>query len=81
MEILKDLQSTLGAVGDIREANRASPVFNHLSTVSEGIAMLGWIAYDNKPYEYVTEMLGSAQFYGNRVLREYKEKLESFLHR
>ncbi|MCJ1232148.1 hypothetical protein MMC14_000097 [Varicellaria rhodocarpa] len=74
MEILKDLQSTMGAVSDIREANRASPLFNHLSTVSEGIAMLGWITYDSKPFDYVTETLSSAQYHGNRVLREFKDK-------
>ena len=74
MEILRETQSTMGAVSDIREANRASPLFNHLSTVSEGIAMLGWITIDPKPADYVTETLGSAQFYGNRVLKEYKDK-------
>ena len=74
MEILKDLQSTMGAVSDIREANRASPFFNHLSTVSEGIAMLGWITYDSKPFDYVTDTLSSAQYHGNRVLMEFKDK-------
>lgn len=74
MEILKDLQSTMGAVNDIREANRGSPFFNHLTTVSEGIAMLGWITIDPKPADYVTDTLGSAQYNGNRVLREYKDK-------
>ena len=27
-----------------------------------------------KPADYVTEILGSTQFYGNRVIKEYKEK-------
>ena len=79
MEILKELQSMMGAVNDIREANRASPLFTHLTTVSEGIAVLGWITIDPKPAEYVTEVLGSAQFYGNRIIKEYKEK--SVAHR
>ena len=64
----------MGAVNDIREANRASPLFTHLTTVSEGIAMLGWITIDPKPADYVSEVLGSAQFYGNRVIKEYKER-------
>ncbi|KAL2049618.1 hypothetical protein ABVK25_010078 [Lepraria finkii] len=74
MEILKELQSMMGAVNDVREANRASPLFTHLTTVSEGIAMLGWITVDPKPADFVTECLSSAQFYGNRIIKEYKEK-------
>ena len=77
MEILKDLQSMMGAVNDIREANRASPLFTHLTTVSEGIAVLGWITIDPKPVDYVSEMLSSAQFYGNRIITLNKEKLVS----
>ena len=64
----------MGAVNDIREGNRASPQFTHLTTVSEGIAVLGWITIDPKPAEYVSEVLSSAQFYGNRIIKEYKEK-------
>lgn len=75
MEVLKELQSTMGSVNDIREANRGSPVFNHLTTVSEGVAVLGWITMDPKPANFITDALGSAEFYGNRVLKEYKEKL------
>ncbi|MCJ1291109.1 hypothetical protein MMC34_002652 [Xylographa carneopallida] len=74
MEILKELQSTIGIVNDIRVANRGSPYFNHLTTVSEGIAMLGWVTIDPKPVDFVNETLSSAQFYGNRVLKEYKDK-------
>ncbi|KAL8653381.1 MAG: hypothetical protein Q9210_002131 [Variospora velana] len=74
MEVLKELQSTLGVVNDIREANRASPLFKHLTTVSEGINVLIWVANETKPVDLITEMLGSAQFWGNRVIQEYKEK-------
>ncbi|KAI4133596.1 MAG: hypothetical protein LQ338_000108 [Usnochroma carphineum] len=74
MEILKDLQSTMGVVNDIREANRASPLFKHLTTVSEGINVLTWVAYETKPVDIITEMLSSAQFWGNRVIQDYKEK-------
>lgn len=78
MEILKDLQSTMGAVNDIREANRASTLFTHLTTVSEGIAVLGWITIDPKPVDYISEMLSSAQFYGNRIINLHKEKYGLF---
>ena len=65
----------MGVVSDIRESNRGSTLFDHLSTVSEGIAMLGWIAIEPKPVAFIGDMLASTQFYGNRVIKEYKEKL------
>ena len=73
-EILKELQEMMGSVNDIRETNRGSPLFNHLSALSEGVSVLGWITVEPKPADYVTEILGSTQFYGNRVIKEYKEK-------
>ena len=74
METLKELQDILGAVDGIRIANRASPLSNHLATVSDGIPMLGWITLDHKPTDHVTEMLNASQFYGNRVTKEFKER-------
>ena len=74
MEILKELQSMMGAVNDLREANRGSPLFTHLTTVSEGIAVLGWITVDPKPVDYISEMLSSAQYHGNRIINQNKEK-------
>ena len=74
MEILKDLQESFGAVDGAREVNRGSPLSNHLATVSEGIPMLGWVTDEHRPADHVTEMLNAAQFYGNRVQKEYKDK-------
>lgn len=64
----------MSAVSDLREANRASPLFNHLSAVSEGSAILGWVAVEPKPVDFIKESFDSARFYGNRVIQEYKEK-------
>ena len=58
---------------ELREANRPSPLFAHLSAISEGIVALGWIV-ESRPADFVTDTLGGAQFYGNRVLKEYKDK-------
>lgn len=71
------MQVEMTKVSNIRENNRASPLFNHLSTVSEGIPGLAWVTYDAKPAKFVNEMVGAARFYGDRVLREYKEKCVS----
>lgn len=78
MEILKELQSTMGSVSDIRVASRGSPVFNHLTTVSEGIGLLGWITHEPSPAEFISNMLDSAKYHGNRVITEYREKLANF---
>ena len=74
VQILKEIQSGMGAVSDVREANRASPLFSHLSAVSEGSSILGWVAVEPKPVEFIKESFDSARFYGNRVIQEYKEK-------
>ena len=74
LEILKELQDIIEAVNEVRMANRASELFPHLSMVSEGVPMVGWVTMDRKPADYVTEMLNGAQFYGNKVLKDFKEK-------
>lgn len=74
MELLKPLQEMISAVSDIRDANRGKPFFNQLSAVSESIGVLAWVTVDPKPHKHVEESLGSAQYWGNRVLKEFKEK-------
>lgn len=72
-ELFTEIHRYTGIVDELREANRASPLFAHLSAISEGIVALGWIA-ESRPADFVTDTLGGAQFYGNRVLKEYKDK-------
>jgi adenylyl cyclase-associated protein len=73
-DMFKELQSKMGAVDDIRHANRQSPLFNHLNTVADGMSMIGWVTIEPKPVESVKNALDSAKFYGNRVYKEYKDK-------
>ncbi|KAK9767971.1 suppressor of rasval19 [Basidiobolus ranarum] len=73
-ELLKPTQMGLERITDIREKNRASPFYNHLSTVGEGIPALGWVAVEPAPAPYVEEMKCSATFYANRVIKEFKDK-------
>ncbi|MCJ1359613.1 MAG: hypothetical protein MMC33_009615 [Icmadophila ericetorum] len=74
MEILRELQETMGAVSELRELNRESPTIPYLTTVAEGIPMLGWITIEPKPADYVGETLSGAQYYGNRILKEHRNK-------
>ena len=73
-ELLKPLQDSIAVVTDLREANRGKPLFNQLSAVSESISVVAWVTIDSKPHKHVEESLGSAQYWGNRVLKEYKDK-------
>ncbi|KAJ3047457.1 F-actin-capping protein subunit alpha [Rhizophlyctis rosea] len=73
-ESFKPIQTAVEKVTSLREKNRPSPLFNHLSTVSEGIPALAWPLVEPAPVPYVGEMKDSAQFYANRVIKEFKDK-------
>ncbi|PHH69561.1 hypothetical protein CDD82_7669 [Ophiocordyceps australis] len=73
-ELLKPTNDALLAVESIKEANRDSSMHSNLSAVADGIIMLAWVTVENRPYKHVEESLGSAQFFGNRVLKEHKDK-------
>jgi adenylyl cyclase-associated protein len=73
-DLVKPINDTIMAVTKIKDDNRGSPYFSQLSAVSEGIMVLAWVNIENRPYKHVDESLGSAQFFGNRVLKEQKDK-------
>uniref|UniRef100_A0A1A7XVP4 Adenylyl cyclase-associated protein n=1 Tax=Iconisemion striatum TaxID=60296 RepID=A0A1A7XVP4_9TELE len=72
--LLQPVSKAIQQVQAFREQNRTSPLFNHLSAVSESVPALGWVAMAPKPGPYVKEMQDAAMFYTNRVLKDYKEK-------
>lgn len=72
--LLQPTQSNIVKVNEIRDKNRSSPFFNHLSMVSEGIPALGWVCVEPTPAPFCGDMKDSAQFYSNRVIKEFKEK-------
>lgn len=74
MELLKPLQDQISEIVTLRDESRASPFFNHLSAISESIGVLAWVTIDTKPHKHVEEMYGSAQYWGNRVLKEFRDK-------
>ncbi len=74
---LKDPQRDGVAVKDSRDANREPLLKNHLDMLVAGAEALGWIMFESKPADDVSELLGGAQLYGNRVLKEYKDKQAS----
>ncbi|XP_062869447.1 adenylyl cyclase-associated protein 1 isoform X2 [Trichomycterus rosablanca] len=72
--LLAPVSKVIQQVQSFREQNRSSPLFNHLSAVSESVPALGWVAMAPKPVPFVKEMQDAAMFYTNRVLKDYKEK-------
>ena len=75
-DLMAELHRYISTADELREANRPSPLFTHLSAVAEGIAALGWIV-EKIPADFVTETLGGAQYYGNKILKEYRDKYAS----
>ena len=74
LDLLNPTQMALDEVTSIREKNRASKLSNHLATVGEGISALGWVTMEGgEAPKYVGDMRDASQFYGNRVVREYKD--------
>ncbi|KAK9451017.1 adenylate cyclase associated N terminal-domain-containing protein [Limtongia smithiae] len=73
MDLFKPITSKVEAIQSIREGNRKSKFFNHLSTISEGVSALFWIGQEPAPVPFVGEIKDSAMFYSNRVLKEYRD--------
>lgn len=77
MELLKDLQAAMEKVDEVRQHNREPALRDPLSMVADGVGALGWVTAEppnSKPHEFIRELFGGAQMYGNKVLKEYKEK-------
>ena len=74
MDLIKDMQEAIMKVDSIRQSNRSPEIKDHLAMVADGVGALGWVTMESKPADFVGELFGGAQMYGNKVLKEYKEK-------
>ncbi|KAI2801793.1 F-actin-capping protein subunit alpha [Blomia tropicalis] len=72
--LLKPTSDLIIKIQALRDENRRSEFFNHLSAIAEGIGALGWVTIAPTPGPYVKEMLDSSQFYTNKVLVAFKDK-------
>jgi adenylyl cyclase-associated protein len=73
-QLFKPTNDAVIAIKRIHDTNRTSPLYNHLSTVAEGAVVFAWVSFESRPYKHIEDSLGFAQYWGNRVLKEYKEK-------
>jgi adenylyl cyclase-associated protein len=78
MDLLKDLQASMEKTDEARQSNRDPALRDPLSMVADGVGSLGWVTIGAgggmKPYEHINELFGGAQMYGNKVLKEHREK-------
>ncbi|KAI9293458.1 hypothetical protein K502DRAFT_306314 [Neoconidiobolus thromboides FSU 785] len=73
-EIWSSSQKILDQILNITDNNRASPFFNHLSAVSSGAPAFSWFLVEPECASSVKDQIESSQFYGFKVIKEYKEK-------
>ncbi|CAG8958475.1 hypothetical protein HYFRA_00009789 [Hymenoscyphus fraxineus] len=74
MELLKPLQEAISDVNEVRDKNRSKKeIWHHLSAVSESISVIAWVTLESKPAKMIEDCLPSAEYWGNRVLKEFKE--------
>jgi adenylyl cyclase-associated protein len=74
VDLLTPLQEKMIATDELRQQHRASPLKDHLALVADGLSTLAWVTTNMKPADYAAELFGGAQMYGNKVLKQYKDK-------
>lgn len=65
------------AIGELKDKSRTSKVFNHLSAIADGIGAFNWVAVTPTPAPFIGDMIGGAEFYTNRILKDFKGKDET----
>lgn len=73
-ELVTPVVQIINAVDGNKEKSRKTPEYDHLTAVADSIYVLIWVTITPKPHKHVEEMLQSAEYYGNKVLKAYKEK-------
>ncbi|KAJ3786583.1 adenylate cyclase associated N terminal-domain-containing protein [Lentinula aff. detonsa] len=72
--LLAPFHSTIEAINRLKEANRKDRAwFMHLMVVSEASPFVAWVL-NSKPGPHISETKDQALYYGNRVIKEFKEK-------
>ena len=69
--LLANMSAKIAEVQSFKEKNFKSKQNNHLAGVSEGIPSLGWVTMSPKPGPYIKEIKAAAEFYVNKVLKEF----------
>ncbi|KAL8298584.1 hypothetical protein RB597_006647 [Gaeumannomyces tritici] len=73
-DMLKPTSECMLGAQNVKESNRGSDLFNHLSSVAEIVMVLAWVTVDMKPHKHVEACVQSAQLFTNKIRMQYKEK-------
>jgi len=73
-KLLKPTSDLIVKIVELKDSNRSSKFFNHLSAVAEGISALSWVCVSPTPGPHVADMRSGSEFYSNRILKEFKGK-------
>lgn len=72
MKSVQPLNEQIMAIGDLKDKNRQNRYFAYLNAVTEGAPFLSWIAVET-PISVIGDFKDAAQFWTNRVLKDFKE--------
>lgn len=73
-DLLLPLQKAIEAFSKAKDSNRRDRAsFGHLQFASEVAVAVGWVV-NNNPSQFIKDVKESSEYYGNRVLKDYKEK-------
>jgi len=75
-KMLQPISALMISIGGFKDKNRGHKYFNHLSGVGEGVQALAWVCIEPTPGPHVKETIGSAEFWTNKIRKEFKGKDE-----
>lgn len=73
MPLLAHMSQAIMDASDFVGKNVRTKQPNQIKGVEAGMQTLAWVTMSPKPAPYIKETIGSAEFYINRVLKEFKE--------
>jgi adenylyl cyclase-associated protein len=85
MALVSDFQHAMTEASDIHNTGRAGEFKDSLAMVSEGAGAFQWLLIDEKPGDFLGNIIGGAQLFGNKVLSANKkeggdQKLVKYVH-
>lgn len=72
MNIIKPINENIMSITELKDKNRQSLVFSYLNSIAEGGLVLSWFAIST-PLSFISDVKDAAQFWTNKVLKEFKE--------
>ncbi|KAJ3568876.1 hypothetical protein NP233_g5429 [Leucocoprinus birnbaumii] len=73
-ELLSPIQKAIEAFSKAKDSyRRERESFGHLQFASEAAVAVGWVVND-RPAQYVKDVKESSEYYGNRVMKDFKDK-------